>query len=65
MTAHPEPTPRIAVEAKLMGVNLIANKKLIGVANEYWWNWTPDKIAEELVVIRNKALEIFKDLAKD
>lgn len=65
MTAHPEPTPRIAVEAKLMGVNLIANKKLIGVANEYWWNWTPEKIAEELVVIRNKALEIFKDLAKD
>ena len=65
MTAHPEPTPRIAVEAKLMGVNLIANKKLIGVANEFWWNWTPDKIAEELVVIRNKALEIFKDLAKD
>ena len=65
MTAHPEPTPRIAVEAKLMGVNFIANKGLIGVAHEYWWNMTPDNIAKELVIIRNKALEIFKDLAKE
>ncbi len=63
MTAHPEPTPRIAVEAKLMGVNLIANKKLIGVANEYWWDWEPSEIAKELVSIRSKAIEIFKGLA--
>ena len=65
ITGHPEPTPRIAVEAKLMGVKIIANKKLIGVANEYWWSYTPEKIAEELVVIRNKAIEIFKNLTQE
>ena len=63
MTGHPEPTPRIAVEAKLMGVKLIANKKLIGVANEYWWNWETKKIAKELKKIRTEAIEIFKELS--
>tara|TARA_Y100000593_G_C4303522_1_gene334568 strand:+ start:1319 stop:2164 length:846 start_codon:yes stop_codon:yes gene_type:complete len=62
MTGHPEPTPRIAVEAKLMGVNLIASKALIGVAHEYWWPWSPPKIATELSVIRNKAYDMFKEL---
>ena len=62
MTGHPEPTPRIAVEAKLMGVNLIANKKLIGVANEYWWDWEPPKIAKELVNIRKGAFKMFEEL---
>jgi len=62
MTGHPEPTPRIAVEAKLMGVNLIANKKLIGVANEYWWDWEPPKITEELVNIREGAFKMFEGL---
>ena len=60
MTAHPEPTPRIAVEAKLMGVNLIASKRLISVANEYWWDWDPIRMSEELKSIRSGALEMFK-----
>ena len=62
MTGHPEPTPRIAVEAKMMGVKLIANKKLIGVAHEYWWNQNPDQISRELVKIREKTLKIFHEL---
>ena len=65
MTKHPEPTPRIAVEAKLMGVNFIANKKLISVANEYWWEWSPKKIAEELKKIRQEAVNIFKELCSE
>ena len=52
MTGHPEPTPRIAVEAKLMGVKLMAPKKLIGVAHEYWWDWEPEKVAEPRVLIQ-------------
>ena len=62
MTGHPEPTPRIAVEAKLMGVNFIAPKKLIGVAQEYWWPWGSEKIASELKVIREGAYEMFGGL---
>ena len=62
---HPEPTPRIAVEAKLMGVNLIAPKELIGVAHEYWWSWEPKKIAEELKAIRENAFKMFRELLKD
>ncbi len=65
MTGHPEPTPRIAVECKLMNVGMTANKKLIGVANEYWWNWEPERIAQELKKIRQDAIRIFKELAND
>lgn len=65
MTGHPEPTPRIAVETKIMGVNLVANKKLIGVAHEYWWNLSPDETSRELVKIREKALKIFHELTND
>ena len=61
MTRHPEPTPRIAVETKLMGVNLIASKKMISVAHEYWWGWEPTKIADELKNIRDGALGMFKE----
>lgn len=60
MTRHPEPTPRIAVETKLMGVNLIASKKMISVAHEYWWDWEPTKVANELKNIRNGALDMFR-----
>ena len=61
MTGHPEPTPRIAVETKLMGVNLIAPKQLIGVAHEYWWKWSPEEIAAELAKIREEAYKLFEE----
>ena len=64
MPGHPEPTPRIAVETKLMGVNLIAPKRLIGVAHEYWWGWEASKIAEELRTIREAAFKMFVSLLK-
>ena len=60
MTRHPEPTPRIAVETKLLNINFIASKKMISVAHEYWWGWEREKIAKELVNIRKGALEMFK-----
>ena len=65
MTAHPEPTPRIAVESKLMGVNLIASKQLIGVAHEYWWNWRPEKIAKELKQIRENTFTMFREFLNE
>ena len=64
MTRHPEPTPRIAVEAKLLDVNLIASKKMISVAHEYWWEWEREEIARELKKIRQGALEMFKGFAE-
>jgi hypothetical protein len=65
MTRHPEPTPRIAVESKLLDVNLIASKKMISVAHEYWWKWDRQEIAKELVKIRNGALKMFKEMAHE
>jgi hypothetical protein len=65
MTGHPEPTPRIAVECKLMGVKMVSNKKLIGVANEYWWNLKPEEVAIELRKIRQDAVKIFKELCSE
>jgi len=62
MTKHPEPTPRIAVECKLMGINFVASKKMISVAHEYWWNWEPEEIARELKKIRVEAINLFKEI---
>lgn len=38
LSGHPEPTPRTAVEAKMLGVKILGNKKLIGVSYEDWWS---------------------------
>ena len=65
MTRHPEPTPRIAVEAKLLGVNLVASKKMISVAHEYWWDWSPADVAKELKKIRIGTLGMFKEWANN
>ena len=59
MTGHPEPTPRIAIECKLMGVNIIAPKKLIGIASEAWFNTTGIKFVKGLREARKKAYELF------
>lgn len=38
MTGHPEPTPRVVIEAKMMNCKVIAQKELIGVAHEDYFS---------------------------
>ena len=38
MTGHPEPTPRVAIEAKMLNCEFISQKKLIGVAHEDYFS---------------------------
>ena len=62
MTGHPEPTPRIAVEARALGCNFISQKMLIGVSYEDWWQLSGDDLIEELTNIREESFEIFRKL---
>ena len=65
MAGHPEPTPRIAVEAKLLGVKLISQKNLIGVAHEEWYSLEGEKLANALKKIREDAFKMFESFFKE
>ena len=54
-TGHPEPTPRIAVEAKMLNCNFISQKNLIGVAHEDWFHLNGTPLIEEVRTMRDKA----------
>jgi hypothetical protein len=56
LPGHPEPTPRIAVEAKMLNCKLLSNKKTIGVAYEDWFSLNGKELIEEVKNIRYKAL---------
>jgi len=60
-SGHPEPTPRTAVEAKLLGLKIICNKKNIGVANEYWFGMDGEDLFSEIRKIREYAFNMFRE----
>jgi len=54
-TGHPEPTPRIAVEAKMLNCKFVSQKSLIGVAHEDWFHLSGDDLIDEVRVMRDTA----------
>lgn len=61
MTGHPEPTPRIAIEAKMLGVKFISNKRLICVAHEDYFNLEGAEMVTKVRELRNIALDKLTD----
>ena len=56
MTGHPEPTPRVAIEAKMLGCKFIAQKDLIGVAHEDYFSLTGSDMIDKVRSLRDEAL---------
>lgn len=65
LSGHPEPTPRTAVEAKILGLKIIANKKNIGVANEYWWKYEGEELVKEIKKIRSNAINMIEEIINE
>jgi hypothetical protein len=57
MTGHPEPTPRIAIEAKMLNCNFLSQKQLISVAHEDYFDLKGNEMIECVRDMREKALE--------
>jgi hypothetical protein len=55
-TGHPEPTPRVAIEAKMLGCKFMSQKELIGVAHEDYFGLSGVNMIEEVRRMRDKAL---------
>lgn len=56
-TGHPEPTPRVAVEAKMLNCKFLSQKELIGVADEEWFHLNGDELIEEVRSMRDIACQ--------
>ena len=56
-TGHPEPTPRVAIEAKMLGCKFLSQKELIGVAHEDYFSLSGVEMVEEVRKMRDEALE--------
>jgi hypothetical protein len=54
-TGHPEPTPRVAVEAKMLNCKFLSQKEVIGVAHEDWFPLNGDELIEEVRQMRDSA----------
>jgi hypothetical protein len=65
MTGHPEPTPRLAIECKLMGVNMIAPRNLIGIASEDWFKKRGTEFVTGLRDARQNAYKMFRRLVSE
>lgn len=63
-TGHPEPTPRVAIEAKMLNCKFISDKNFIGVAHEDYFNLKGDEMIEEVRSLRDKALKLLVDIIK-
>lgn len=59
MTGHPEPTPRVAIEAKMLNCKFLAPKKLISVAHEDYFHLTGLDMIEEVRKMRAESLDKF------
>lgn len=57
MTGHPEPTPRVAIEAKMLNCSFISQKNLIGVAHEDYFDLKGVDMIEEVRQMRDTSLE--------
>lgn len=56
MTGHPEPTPRVAIESKCLGLKFISQKKLIGVAHENYFHLNGKELIEKVKNLRDENL---------
>jgi len=54
-TGHPEPTPRVAVEAKMLNCKFLSQKEVIGVAHEDWFPLSGDELIAEVRKMRDEA----------
>ena len=61
MTGHPEPTPRVAIEAKMLNCKFLAPKQLISVAHEDYFHLSGLEMVEEVRKMRDEALEKFME----
>ena len=57
MTGHPEPTPRVAIEAKMLNCKFISQKHLIGVAHEDYFHLTGEEMIEKVRSMRDHSLK--------
>lgn len=57
LPGHPEPTPRVVVEAKMMNCKIHSNKKTLGVAYEDWFSLNGEQLIEEVKKIKSNTLE--------
>ena len=55
-TGHPEPTPRIAIEAKMLNCKFISQKNLIGVAHEDYFSLSGTELISKVKEMRDEAL---------
>lgn len=56
MTGHPEPTPRIAIEAKMLNIQFISQKELIGVAYENYFSLSGIEMIRKVREMREESL---------
>ena len=56
MTGHPEPTPRVAIEAKMLNCSFVSQKHLIGVAHEDYFHLKGIDMINEVRKMRDEAL---------
>lgn len=59
MTGHPEPTPRVAIEAKMLNCKFISQKELISVAHEDYFSLTGLDMINKVKSMRNESLKRF------
>jgi|6_EtaG_2_1085325.scaffolds.fasta_scaffold19891_2 hypothetical protein len=62
MAGHPEPTPRTIMEAKMLNINVISQKRLIGISYEDWFSLNGDALIKEVRDMRESAFNMFKRL---
>ena len=57
LPGHPEPTPRVAVEAKMLNCEVYSNPKSLGVFYEDWFKLSGDDLIESIRNIKKNTLE--------
>ena len=57
-TGHPEPTPRVAIEAKMLNCKFISDKNYIGVAHEDYFHLKGNEMVAKVRKLRNQALKL-------
>tara|TARA_R110002020_G_scaffold421418_4_gene630537 strand:- start:24490 stop:25335 length:846 start_codon:yes stop_codon:yes gene_type:complete len=63
-TGHPEPTPRVAVEAKMLNCKFLSQKEVIGVAHEDWFHLNGDELIEEVRTMRDVACRKLENILR-
>ncbi len=62
LPGHPEPTPRVIVEAKMLGCNILSNKKTVGVYYEDWFSLSGIELVNKVRKIREGTLNYITEL---